>query len=339
MIFLGDLACPANRIKDFNASVEKLGILSNEVVVINLEAVIKENGSVKEEKLYNHPAVLDIIRNTAKKVIVSLANNHMYDYPEEIIATKTYLESLGIGVFGLQEADGGILPYEYEDETGAYTYFGHCWNLYTYTNPNNLNHIKIADLDYAKFREVISSYITKHPFRKVICFMHWNYDLEKYPFPMHRKFAHDLIDLGCEAVIGSHSHIAQPIEIYRNKIIAYCLGNFYLPSGIFFNGKLKYPEQSHWSIGVKISNKSEILRFETDTDRPVKYINSVSFDDYENITDVPRKKYITDFKDRRAKSFLVPIFTDYTGVCYRFKNKFAIYRILTIKFLKKHILK
>ena len=30
----------------------------------------------------------------------------------------------------------------------------------------------------------------------VVCFMHWNYELEKYPQPYDRQLAMDLIDMG-----------------------------------------------------------------------------------------------------------------------------------------------
>lgn len=46
----------------------------------------------------------------------------------------------------------------------------------------------------------------------VICFFHWNYELEKYPQPFDRQLAMDLIDMGVAAVIGCHAHRTQPIE-------------------------------------------------------------------------------------------------------------------------------
>jgi poly-gamma-glutamate synthesis protein (capsule biosynthesis protein) len=37
---------------------------------------------------------------------------------------------------------------------------------------------------------------------------------------------HKLIDNGVDVILGHHSHVFQKIEVYRNKIIAYSLGNF-----------------------------------------------------------------------------------------------------------------
>ncbi len=335
MIFLGDLACPTERVDDFNEVVDRVSVLSNEVIVLNLEAVILENGSNKESKLYNHPRALDSIIKNNKKVIVSLANNHMYDYPGEILKTKTYLENLGVGVFGLHEPDGLIKPFEYEDESGKYAMFGHCWDLYTHTNPNQENDVRVVDVDYGKFIEIVSNYIRSHTQRKVICFMHWNYDLEEYPFPMYRKFAHDLIDCGCEAIIGSHSHVIQPVEIYKNKPIAYCLGNFYLPSGIFFDDNLKYPTKSRNSLGIKIGEKPLVLKFESDTTSALKFLGSSPFEQYDNINGMTGKDYITMFKQNRVKKLFVPVFIDYHGCNYKYKRFIAIWRVNLIKILRK----
>lgn len=334
MIFLGDLACPAERVDAFNKAISDITIFQNEVVVLNLEAVILNDGDNKQDKLYNSPNVLDSLLKNAKRVIVSLANNHMYDYPNEILKTKSYLEKHGIGVFGLCEADGSIKPYEYEDEDGQYALFGHCWNLYTQTNANHENDVRIVDTDYVSFIAIVSDYIKSNPQRRVFCFMHWNYDLEEYPFPMHRKIAHDLIDGGCEGVIGSHSHVTQCVELYKNKPIAYCLGNFYLPSGIFFDGTLKYPSKSKLSLGVRILKAPEILKFESDTTNVLSLLQKSSFVECDNISAMPHNNYIKYFKKYRVKRFLVPVFSDYKGWSYKLKLAMAITRVKLIKAIK-----
>ena len=41
-----------------------------------------------------------------------------------------------------------------------------------------------------------------------------------------RKFARDVIDSGADAVIGHGPHILRGMEVYKNRLIAYSLGNF-----------------------------------------------------------------------------------------------------------------
>ncbi len=48
--------------------------------------------------------------------------------------------------------------------------------------------------------------------------------------PKHRAdqedFAHEMIDSGADLIIGSHPHVAQDFEYYKNGLIFYSLGNF-----------------------------------------------------------------------------------------------------------------
>ena len=335
MIFLGDLACPPGRASVFNDAIETLDVFSDHVVVLNFEAVILSGREPVKDTLYNHESVLDGFQKKAKKVIVSLANNHMYDYPDEILRTKSLLEKRDVGVFGLLGTDGKIDPYEFEDETGAYAFFGHCWNLYTATNPNRMNEVRIVDCDYNTFVKAVTAYIESNPGRQVYCFMHWNYDLEIMPFPMHIRLSHDLIDVGVSGVIGSHSHVTHGVELYKGRPIAYCLGNFYLPSGIYFDGNLIYPEKSKHTLGLRIQGgKPDVLCFETDKDKPIELAGTASLQDY-SIQPTCLKSYTKIFKKRRTKKLLVPIFDSYSGLIYQLNNQLAIWRVKLIKAMLK----
>lgn len=48
--------------------------------------------------------------------------------------------------------------------------------------------------------------------------------------PKHREdqeeFAHRMIDSGADLIIGTHPHVAQDFEYYKNGVIFYSLGNF-----------------------------------------------------------------------------------------------------------------
>lgn len=47
-----------------------------------------------------------------------------------------------------------------------------------------------------------------------------------YPKPKQVRFAYQMIDAGARLILGHHSHTFQPIERYKNGLIAYSLGNF-----------------------------------------------------------------------------------------------------------------
>jgi poly-gamma-glutamate synthesis protein (capsule biosynthesis protein) len=47
-----------------------------------------------------------------------------------------------------------------------------------------------------------------------------------YPTPEDRRLSHDLIDFGCDLILGHGPHVLQGIEVRQNRVIAYSLGNF-----------------------------------------------------------------------------------------------------------------
>ncbi|MGY4383539.1 hypothetical protein ACVWYN_000558 [Pedobacter sp. UYP24] len=40
------------------------------------------------------------------------------------------------------------------------------------------------------------------------------------------KFAHAVIDAGADVVLGHGPHVTRAVEVYKNRFIAYSLGNF-----------------------------------------------------------------------------------------------------------------
>ena len=60
----------------------------------------------------------------------------------------------------------------------------------------------------------------------VIVSCHWGQELKETPKPYQIQLAHQLIDKGVDLILGHHPHVVQGIEFYKNRLIAYSLGNF-----------------------------------------------------------------------------------------------------------------
>lgn len=60
----------------------------------------------------------------------------------------------------------------------------------------------------------------------VVALVHWGKEYHLRPTADQRSAAHDLVDAGFDLVVGTHSHVLNPPEIYQGKVIAYSLGNF-----------------------------------------------------------------------------------------------------------------
>jgi poly-gamma-glutamate capsule biosynthesis protein CapA/YwtB (metallophosphatase superfamily) len=55
---------------------------------------------------------------------------------------------------------------------------------------------------------------------------HWGPNWGYKPPPRHVPFAHRMIDLGADIVFGHSGHVFRGVEIYRDRPILYCTGNF-----------------------------------------------------------------------------------------------------------------
>ena len=65
----------------------------------------------------------------------------------------------------------------------------------------------------------------------IIVFAHWGIEYKDKETKEQVVLGHELIDAGADLIIGSHPHVIQPIEIYKNKAIFYSLGNFIFDQG------------------------------------------------------------------------------------------------------------
>jgi poly-gamma-glutamate synthesis protein (capsule biosynthesis protein) len=60
----------------------------------------------------------------------------------------------------------------------------------------------------------------------VIVSFHWGTEYESRANREQRRLAHQVIDAGADLVIGHHPHVIQGLELYRDRLIAYSLGDF-----------------------------------------------------------------------------------------------------------------
>jgi poly-gamma-glutamate synthesis protein (capsule biosynthesis protein) len=60
----------------------------------------------------------------------------------------------------------------------------------------------------------------------VIVSFHWGWEYSDHPDAEARELAHLAVDSGADLVIGHHPHVIQGVELYRDGLICYSLGNF-----------------------------------------------------------------------------------------------------------------
>lgn len=141
--------------------------------------------------------------------ILGLANNHTLNFGREgLEMTREYIREAGMFYYGdpnnatelsLITAENGI----------SVGFVG--FHEFTYVNFTKV----LEEIDYLRVQVDV-----------VIVTPHWGEEYQKAPTENMKKWAHEFIDHGADAVIGAHTHVVGDIEEYKGKKIFYSLGNF-----------------------------------------------------------------------------------------------------------------
>jgi gamma-polyglutamate biosynthesis protein CapA len=65
----------------------------------------------------------------------------------------------------------------------------------------------------------------------VLVHMHWGLEYDSGYHPRQQGLARALVDAGADVVIGHHPHVLEPVEVYKQGVILYSLGNFVFDQG------------------------------------------------------------------------------------------------------------
>jgi poly-gamma-glutamate capsule biosynthesis protein CapA/YwtB (metallophosphatase superfamily) len=164
--------------------------------------------------------------------VMSLANNHAQDFGDPgRDSSMRALDDVGIRHSG---RDGDVAEWTTQGRRFALVAFA----------PNIGSH-QLNDL--ARVREIITDLSARHDI--VIVSFHGGSEGEgaaTLPFAHEIyqgedrgdvvEFAHAVVDAGADLVLGSGPHVLRAIELYRDRLIAYSLGNFATYYGISVNG-------------------------------------------------------------------------------------------------------
>ena len=184
----------------------------------------------------------------------------------------------------------------------------------------------------------------------IVCFMHWDYELERYPQPFDRQLAMELIDLGVWTVIGCHAHRVQPIEFYKGRPIVYGLGNFLFYQGHYFGGALQFPKFCEEEFVFEFADGGKqffLHRFNYDSiNNTIDYRSSeeidstTDFDGKAEFSGFPSKEYEKWFIEHRIQKKLLPVFkTNENKYSYQAKSAWIKMRGGIINLLTKVNLK
>lgn len=213
---------------------------SVDVSVANFEASVpQEHVPTPDNSLTFsvHKRFMSVIKDAGIDML-SLANNHSFDYGEEgYLHTHAVCYSVGI-------ICGGH-PYELATISTTSVTIGDTIIGMLFL------HGSAVDREDPLFAELMQS--LKRETHEQFVFIHWGVEYETVHSDEQQKLAHYLIDEGIDAVIGHHPHVVQDIEFYRGKPIFYSLGNFIFDQ--YFSDDVQI------GLGIKIDIKKDMLLY------------------------------------------------------------------------------
>jgi len=328
MIFVGDVAIAPGDEFIFN---NLPAAFSEKKICINLEGSISPDDVMPNYGVVNSRNFMNSFErfNLAPTF---LGNNHILDVGNGIHNTLHYLSENKLRGFGVEGEKLNLVQANCDN----YLLLGYGWSVIG-CKDSKKGKLGVSQLERAKVLNDVNIALRNNPDKKVVVVFHWNYEFEMYPQPGHRKLAHELLDIGCEAVIGHHPHIVGPVEIYKEKVIAYSLGNWAFSYAKFFDGKLKFPPSSYQQVALELCNNSAVIHwFEFIPPLSVNYIRSEPVNSGSNpiiaeFTGMDDDEYLKWFKVNRKKSFLLPIYlTAENNLENKIKNLWVHFRQVLI---------
>lgn len=212
---------------DYSTLFDNLGILEKaDITFANLEGPASDQGNDKQN-LYSFrmdPSVIPALSGAGFNVL-SVANNHVGDWGRDAyIDTLSRLKENEIlytgGGLNTAEAEAPVIVEKNGMKIGylAFSDVGPNWMEATNENAGLL----LAN--NPRFDEIISN-ASKKVDALVVSF-HFGEEYKTTHNQRQEDLAHRAVDDGAKIIIGSHPHVIQDTEVYKNSFIAYSLGNF-----------------------------------------------------------------------------------------------------------------
>ena len=200
-----------------------------DLAIGNLESSLSDGGKKNAEKdvtFRGDPRAIDGL-SAAGFDFLSLANNHVLDYgPDALADSVTALDDAGIGHAGAGEDQAAAWKpavVETGDASTAYLAFGFIVPAGFIAQPDRAG-MASGKWDVGLIEKAIRKAKKDHDY--VIVSFHWGVEYKDNANAQQVDVAHRCIDAGADMVLAHHPHVIQGLEVYKDRLIAYSLGDF-----------------------------------------------------------------------------------------------------------------
>lgn len=201
---------------------------SMDVGFVNLECCLSTTGSPVpgKEFCFRGPPDSAAGLDRAGVDVVSLANNHSKDYgAAAFLETFTNLKANGVIWCGAGNNNTEAFSPAVVDIRGQKVAFLAFTSIVPSGWPSGAATPGCAtSWDPDQVSDVIKEASSECDY--VVASFHWGVELDTSPNGNEQELAHLAVDSGADLVIGHHPHVVQGFELYKDKLIAYSLGNF-----------------------------------------------------------------------------------------------------------------
>ncbi len=201
-----------------------------DALVVNLECPITTHQSaVSKQIVFRADTLCADLMQRMGITHAALANNHSVDRGQTGLQHTAYhLNRVGIKPLGYgMDAATRIQPIIISKGEVEVAIF----NDITFPVENWVGSVEdgqpnIANLSVDSLSSVIRTYHQQHPKQHIVAFLHWGTEFRTTPTMRQRIDASRLAAAGCEAIIGQHPHVVQPMQLIGRTPVFYSLGNY-----------------------------------------------------------------------------------------------------------------
>lgn len=283
-----DAATQRGGVSDCISENAQSELASADISVVNNEFVYEDGETPLAGKTYTFGAATENVKllKIFSADLVTLANNHVYDYGEEgLISTLDTLDGAEIPYVGagrnLEEASA-IKYFVVKGRKIAFVSATEIEKFAKYTKEATENSPGvIKTIDTSLFCSVIAE--AKANADYVVACVHWGIEGKNDFEAEQRRMAEDYVKAGADVVIGGHPHRLQGVEFIEDTPVAYSLGNFWFSTGTIYTtiAQIRIDGSGELSLYmipcIQQNLTTSILTGEAEIDDFYKYVADVSY--------------------------------------------------------------
>lgn len=202
-----------------------------DIAAVNLESQVADSEPAQRAKksvtFYSRPETVKALQ-WAGIDYVTLGNNHTYDYLDEGLASTLHTleqNQLPYSGAGLTEHDA-LKPYVYKTDEADYAMLGYVGWEGSKAIKQAAN-AKQGGAAFGTEANIVSGVtLANQQKQKAIVQYHGSLEYSNEPTGVTEQRLKSAIDAGAVLAVAHHPHVAQGLELYNNKLIAYSMGNF-----------------------------------------------------------------------------------------------------------------